>query len=560
MSTEPSIEPEALPWHRRRGIIFAVAGAAALGVAAIAAAVALPRLLSDEPGGPIVHAGVLPAGTAVYLELDLEPEGTQAAALDSVTERFGLAATGDGIARLLEPLIEGFTAGAYSYERDVEPWFDGHAALAVLDLGNLGLGGLFMPFPVEAAAPGAVVLLGVEDRAAVTRLTDRLRSEASDAGVGFVSREIGDWSVWHADAVAPGAPGVAFAITDDLLILSTRDTDLEVVMELHDDGGETLAEADEFRSEIARLPDERVATLYTRAASLRAGLLGATGALGMGQLATLDLLAGLLPLDQVGALVLAEDRIVLERWQPAGDGQPDERRADGPAELVPGDAQLYAELPEFGRLLSSIGGAIRRDGQQMGGDQGALEVARAEAALGRPLDEVGDWLGDLAIGGSSDAAGSAGMAGLVTDAEGAAEVLDGVTDLLIGSGVPIQQAEVDGRPLARIEVPFLFGSITLEYGLAGDAVLLGLEGFAEWLASDEPRLRADPGYASALEEAGGLENAGVVYLPIDRWSAQLPADQAEQLAAVRDAIMVTFVEGDRVRSRLEVRLSGAGDR
>jgi hypothetical protein len=558
VSAEPFILPETVPWHRRRAIMLAVVGALALGAAAIAAAVTLPRLLSAEPGGPIVHAGVLPADTAVYLELDLEPEGTQAVALGALTERLGATGAGAGVARLLEPLVEGFTAGAYSYERDVEPWFDGHAALAVLDLANLGLGGLFMPSPVEAAAPGAVVVLGVEDRAAVTQLTDRLRADASEAGVGFVSREIGDWSVWHADAVAPGAPGVAFAITDDVVILGTRDVDLEVVMALHDEGGETLAEDDGFRSEVARLPRERIATLYTRAASLRAGLLGATGALGVGQLATLELLANLLPLDQVGALVLAEDRIVLERWQPTGDGQPDERRADRPAELVPGDAQLYAELPEFGRLISSIGAAVRRDGQEIGGQQGAFEVARVEDALGRPLDEVGDWLGDLAIGGSSNAAGSAGMAGVVTDPDAAGEVLDGVTDLLIGSGVPVEQAEVDGRPLARIEVPFLFGSITLEYGLAGDAVLLGLEGFAEWLATDEPRLATDPAYTSALEEAGGLENAGVVYLPLDRWVAQLPADL--QLAAVRDAIIVTFVEGDRVRSRLEIRLNEAGDR
>lgn len=73
------------------------------------------------------------------------------------------------------------------------------------------------------------------------------------------------------------------------------------------------------------------------------------------------------------------------------------------------------------------------------------------------------------------------------------------------------------------------------------------------------------GGRSALDEAGGVENAGVVYFSVERILEALRADPAGQpedwamleprLASIRDAIMVTFVEDGSVRSRLEIRLA-----
>lgn len=283
-----------------------------------------------------------------------------------------------------------------------------------------------------------------------------------------------------------------------------------------------------FRGEVARLPAERVATLYSRADALRDSLIGTVGILGLGDLASARLLAGLLPLDLVGSIVLEPDRVIVERWQPAGPHQPGERTTDHSAELVPAAIGLYAELSEFGRLLSALGDAIGDDVRGQGLREVDLEVARFEAAIGRPIGQVGDWLGDVAFAiALPDETAHVGVTGLAVDEEAAAEVLDGFSEWLAQSGVPLRQAEVAGRPVVMIDLPFLFGSITLEYALADDVLLLGVEGFIEWVASGDRFLVDDPDYASALGEIDGRENAGVVYLPIARWLEWSEANGAD---------------------------------
>lgn len=227
--------------NRRRPWLLAGVAALLLIVGAMAV-VAVSFLAQDQdlPAGPIRMAASLPADTVAYLELDLEPDGAQGEALAALGARFGDPDAAPGIAALLDPLIAGFTEGGYDYERDVAAWFDGHAAFAVLDWGSVGLGGMLTPLPGDPVAPGAVVLLGVDDREAATELTDRLRADARAAGFGFVSREIDGWTVWRADA-GPGQPGVAFAVGDELLVLGVSDVDIETVIDLQAAGGETLA-------------------------------------------------------------------------------------------------------------------------------------------------------------------------------------------------------------------------------------------------------------------------------------------------------------------------------
>ena len=566
MSSESPFVAPVAPWYRRRLILLIGIGAALI-VAATVGLAATQLLSPPQPDGPTLLATHLPADTLVYAELDLEPEGGQAAALDALNERLAAFGAGDGAARLLDPLLEGLSGGEYSYSRDIRPWTDGRVALAVLDWGSLGqVPNPLFPLPTDPVAPGTVILVGVEDRAGATAFTDRLRAAAAEMGLGFASSEHGSWTTWTAAPDAPGQVGVAYAVGDELLIVGTRGTDVREVIDLHDEGGETLADVESFRSEVARLPAERIGTILTRPGSLPAGLLGG-GLLGIGDSTTADLIFGLLPLDQAGALVLAEDRVIFERWQPSGTSvsQPAERQNDRLAAGFPINTSVYAELPEFGRLLSAIGSAIAFDAERLGGEEGAREVARVEALLGRDLGDIGDWLGDVSFGVGADGLPAVGVVGEVHDAESAAQMLDGAVDLMAGPGAPVDREDINGVQLVRMEVPFLFGSITVELALADDRVLFGSEGFTDWVQSAPDGLGGDPSYRTALDEAGGAENAGVVYLSVERILRALRDDPSMQppdwetmeprLASIRDAILVTFVEDDSVQSRLEIRLA-----
>lgn len=414
-----------------------------------------------------------------------------------------------------------------------------------------------------------MILVGVEDRAGVTAFTDRLRASTTEMGLGFASGEKGNWTTWTAAPDAPGQVGVAYAIGDELLVVATRGTDVREIIDLYDEGGETLADVESFRSEIARLPAERVGTILTRAGSLPAGLLGA-GLLGIGDSVTADLIFGLLPLNQAGALVLAEDRVIFERWQPSGTAvqQPAERQNDRLAADFPMTTSAYAELPEFGRLLSAIGGAIAVDAGRLGGEEGSREVARVEALLGRDLGSIGNWLGDVSFGVGADGLPAVGVVGEIQDPESAPQMLDGVVELMAGPGAPVEREEIGDAQVVRMEVPFILGSITVELARADDRVMFGSEGFTKWVQSAPDGLGDDASYRSALEEAGGAENAGVVYLSVERNLQALRDDPSMQpsdwatleprLASIRDAIMVTFVEDGSVRSRLEIRLADRG--
>lgn len=100
MSSEPAIVVLATPWYRRKPLLLL--GTAAIPIVATTVGLAAMQLLSpSQPAGQTLLATHLPADTLVYAELDLEPEGAQAAALDALNERLATFGAGDGAARLM---------------------------------------------------------------------------------------------------------------------------------------------------------------------------------------------------------------------------------------------------------------------------------------------------------------------------------------------------------------------------------------------------------------------------------------------------------------------------
>ena len=73
-------------------------------------------------------AGVAPAGSLMYGELTLEPEGDQKASIDALVEKFpGEGGAGERIRNLMEQAFADSDSGL-SYSKDVEPWLGDQAA------------------------------------------------------------------------------------------------------------------------------------------------------------------------------------------------------------------------------------------------------------------------------------------------------------------------------------------------------------------------------------------------------------------------------------------------
>ena len=73
-------------------------------------------------------AGVVPAGSLIYGEATLEPEGDQKAAIDALIEKFpGEGSAGERIRDLMEKAFAESDTGL-SYAKDIEPWLGDQAA------------------------------------------------------------------------------------------------------------------------------------------------------------------------------------------------------------------------------------------------------------------------------------------------------------------------------------------------------------------------------------------------------------------------------------------------
>ncbi len=191
------------------------------------------------------------------MHLNLDPDTDQIAELGGLAERLPLFA--DQVGSRLERLIPGPGGRAAVYERDLQPWFGGEAALAIL--------------PSGGGAAEQVVLLEVSD---------------PEGASGF------------ADAIAPGAPasseyrgveiatderGVSTAQTDGFLLIGSQRA-VRTLLDTATAAEGSTALSDNRAAELARerLPEHRFLEVWLSAAGA-AELLGGGGGGGLGSLA-----------------------------------------------------------------------------------------------------------------------------------------------------------------------------------------------------------------------------------------------------------------------------------
>lgn len=240
------------PQLRLRGAVFA--GAAAL--IALAAFVVVPNLPCGAPGGeecaPEDDAiAIVPADSLAYLHVDIGADSEQADEAAAIAARTPLLA--QQVLARAAPLLLGAAGEPPSFQRDIEPWFGGEIAIAVV--------------PSESGTQ-QVQLLEVEE-------TEGARDYESSIGAGQPEPED-----YRGTDIREDERGLASAIVDGFLVIGSADGVRSVIdVSAGAEGASALADDATATTALDELPGERFAQAYLSAEGIDSLLALSDGAL-----------------------------------------------------------------------------------------------------------------------------------------------------------------------------------------------------------------------------------------------------------------------------------------
>ena len=320
-------------------------------------------------------AKAVPAGTALYLEGVVRPEGDQR---DDVLDAAGKVLRTDDpeakVRQLLDQAFKDSDGPATSYEKDIEPWLGEKAGVWVTG--------------VDRDEPGYVAIVAAKD-------TDKAQ-EAIDKGVeeqgGPVKERTYEGVDYQVDK-----DGVAAGIVGDFF---TVGTEAEFRRTVKANEGDSLADDKRYQDTVDELDDDRVGLFFVDLKPLFEQALKADpGAAGK-----LEQIRATFPVDQLepmgGALLADGDRIAIDTIM-RGKGVSALRSSFGPllgtggAPLVkelPGDAWAAYGAPNVGPGLKSLFTRVA------GAFGGAAATQQLQQEYGINLDrDVFGWIGDIAV-------------------------------------------------------------------------------------------------------------------------------------------------------------------
>lgn len=505
-------------------------------VAALSAGIGLAAgtfLLQDRSGGFSSAAAYVPADAPFYVEIRLEPSPDQDAALRELLGRFppieGLDLDRplyDQLGELMDEQLAAEADVALSWDEDVASWFDGRLALGVTELPLDAMAGPIDPM-AEPPIQGMIMVLGARDADAARAAIDRIVAEAPGAGELEESEHRGVTIRFAA------ADDVAFAVTDDAVLLAPTADDIREALDTAAEGGGRLADSDGFGPMVAELPADWLAFVAFDMTEPMAASFAQAAEAAPEAAAAMESLLAQLPMRGAMAITASGDRIAFEGVSEPPSGPFALENADrGLAAEVPGDALYFADGGNIGAALAAFVEAVKSAAAE--DPIAADEIATAESALGAELEELVAWIDDGALVAGWD--GSEPYAGLVlvpNDVDAAERRIGqlvtfaGLAGMDPASGVSVEEAEVAGTTVTTIRwedpnampmegMPLPTG-IAVQVAVTDDRAVIGLgERFvARVLELDGgDSLGSEPRYAEAVAELGPTSNAGVAWLDV----------------------------------------------
>ncbi|MGH2445318.1 MAG: DUF3352 domain-containing protein, partial [Candidatus Limnocylindria bacterium] len=522
------VQPATSSASWRLGVMVAVAVlATGIGLAAGS------TLLNSRATGAGSAAAYVPADAALYLELRLEPSAQQDAALREILGRFppidGIDADQPLYGQLTERLDELLAdeAPGLSWSEDIAPWFDGHLAVAVTDIGFEAMSGEFDP--MNPPAPEIVVFAGVTDAAAARTAVARIVAEAGREDLAFTDTEHNGVTIRSADG--PGA----YAVTDDNVLLAEEAGTIEKALDASAASAGALG--DELTRYTAQLPTDWLAFGYYDFTELMTRALSEAGAVDPQMVGMVEAYTALFehqPLRGAMAFSASGDRLLGDAAvEPPTGPFAVENRDRGLADEVPSDTLYYSEAGNLGTAMAAIIEPMTDALASV--PEGDESVAMIESALGADLEELVEWIGDGAVSIGWD--GSQPYGGLVlvpTDVDAAEQRLDqlatfaGLAAMDPANGVNVTEEEVGSQTVTTISwtdpsestemlLPFGQLSVEVQYTVTDDRAIIGFgDAFVGRVLGLDPgdALGSQERYTEAVAELGGSENGGVTWLDL----------------------------------------------
>jgi Protein of unknown function (DUF3352) len=318
-------------------------------------------------------ASAVPAGTAIYFEGVVRPEGDQR---DDVLDAARKVLRTDDPERKLRELIDkglDDSKSKASYEDDIAPWLGEKA--------GVWLAG------VDEKKPGYVVLVAAKD-------TEKAQ-EAIDKGVKSDGGKVKERSYSGVDYQVDD-DGVAAGIVGDFF---TVGTEAEFKRTIKAQDGDSLAESKKYQSTIDGLDDDRIGSFYIDLKPFIEQALKSDP-----QAASqLEQFRSILPIDKLdplaGALLADGDRIAFDSIT-HGPGVK-ALKAFGPLTGT-GSTPLLGELPGDAWVAlgaADVGPSVKTIFTQFAGAfGGAAATAQLQSQYGINLErDVFSWIGDIAV-------------------------------------------------------------------------------------------------------------------------------------------------------------------
>ena len=320
-------------------------------------------------------ATAVPAGTAIYLEGVVRPEGDQREdVLDAARK---VLRTDDPEAKIRELVDEGLAESdgnaKTTYKDDIAPWLGEKAGVWVAG--------------VDGKEPGYVVVIAAKDtekaQAAIDKGVKRDGGKVTQRSYSGVDYQVDD-------------EGVAAGIVGDFFTVGTE-TEFKRTVKAQD--GDSLAEQKRYESAIAGLEDDRIGQFYVDLKPFIEQALKSDPQAA----AQLEQFRSIFPIDKLGpisgALLADGDRIAFDSLM-RGKGA-NALKAFGPLTgtgstpllgELPGDAWVALGAADVGPSVKSIFTKVA------GAFGGAAATQQLQQQYGIDLErDVFSWIGDIAV-------------------------------------------------------------------------------------------------------------------------------------------------------------------
>jgi hypothetical protein len=502
---------------------------------ASALAVAAGATLLAGCGEAKEGASFAPAGSALYAEVEIQPQGEQKQNLDAILRKFPeLGNPGQRIAQEFDKAAQR-ERSPVRWNKDVKPWLGEKASVFVAK--------------GRAGQPAAAGLIASKDDGKAQDTLEQAAKEERDAKRSFEGRDY-----WY-DSQEQSAYGVV-----DGQVVVGNEAGFRAAVNASK--GEPLADSEAFDGAWGELPDDRIAGVYQDNPKL-ADVLGSASPQANTQQLKRVLSRG--PRTATTWAKLEQDGLVAESESPARGGFATAVLGRGTEilETLPGDSWLAVGAPDVGKTLSGLIDSFAGSGGRQ------LAAQQVQQATGLDLDrDLLSWMGDFGLFAQGTSRTDLG-GGVVIQSKDPATSERALKQLASAARRQGQgRVEIGRARLPGADTGFEIGAPNLPQAIIagqGDDRVVAAYGDKAARAglAGKPSLADEPDYKQATGALGGgfQPSSYISIAPIVDLASTFGATQSPQFAQGekylrRFSFLVagTKKEGDKIRSRLKLSL------